>query len=143
MRDKQRGRTTYVNGLWFLLVLPLIIEVVASVAYVGAQTTDWTWLIGKWAGGYKATTAKGKIYMTVSEVDANGKIAGTLYIEGGAEYHNRDLSITGSVSGLKGSETVYAQYGSVVRLELTRKGDELQGWGVGQRRSDVVMRKVE
>ena len=66
---------------------------------------------GKWV---HPSFGKGKVYLTVKTVKGVD-VAGILYAEGSAPYHNRDLPLTGKISvegGTENSPSLLVRYGA-------------------------------
>ena len=64
-----------------------------------ASFTEVKATIGNWQGEYFARMIayRGKVYVTLKAVEPDGKVVGTIYMQGPEMYHNKDLNMVDAV----------------------------------------------
>lgn len=100
-------------------------------------------LAGEWEGQWQTPWASGALYVTIKKIDGD-QVLGTIYIRGNAHYHNRDLTLTGTLRGnrLAGSfPTMPGSPAATYEWEIGPDGKAMTGWGEAAARSSISLKK--
>jgi predicted AlkP superfamily pyrophosphatase or phosphodiesterase len=86
--------------VWHFTLVTLLAVFVGAAIPADAQQPHNA-LIGDWQGEYfvRSQGYSNKVYLTVKSVDADGKVIGTIYLQGPAPYHNKDMRLFSLPSG--------------------------------------------
>jgi len=100
--------------------------------------------VGDWEGTWSASRASGPLAMSVKKVEGN-QATGTVYITGGAPYHNRDIPFTGAVDGntllLKNVPTMPGSPVLNWSFKINDNGTKMDGEGQGTVRATFDLTK--
>lgn len=75
------------NGLLFIITIIAVFSFLS--AFADEKQINPQGLVGEWQGEWATAATRDTLYVTFKSL--NEKKAGTLYIKGPANYHNRDL----------------------------------------------------
>lgn len=100
--------------------------------------------VGDWEGTWNASRASGPLAMSVKKVEGN-QATGTVYITGGAPYHNKDIPFTGAVDGntllLKDVPTMPGSPVLNWSFKINDNGTKMDGEGQGTVRATFDLTK--
>ena len=108
--------------------LPADQPTTAAGSAPGQQTAPQG-LLGRWEGAYSNRYAFNHFYLNIKDVANDGRVSGTAYMRGDCADCNRDLAVTGMVSGPDGEETIELVFGDAIKASFTRHEIVLEGSG--------------
>jgi len=100
-------------------------------------------LAGEWEGQWHTSTGSGALYVTIKKIDGD-QAFGTIYIKGNAPYHNRDLTLTGTLRGTRLAGSFPTMPGSppaTYEWEIGQDRKSMTGWGEAGARSSISLTK--
>ena len=116
----------------------------AVAAPAAALAFDPQAIVGSWQGTWDTGQATGAYYITIKKV-VGDKAEGTLYIDGPARYHRRDIQFTGTLDGASLSlKDVPTLSGSPVLNQvftISDDGTRMEGEGLGTVRAAFSLKK--
>jgi hypothetical protein len=114
---------------WFLGGAFLLALAGCATPVVESLPSSPEGLVGVWDGRYRDRVSFNRWDLTVREVTADGRLTGTAYVRGECAQCNKDIPVTGTVTGVAGQESVELVLGGTLTASFKRSGPTMEGSG--------------